>query len=200
MAGWSDPSARASSASALCDGLLRANQQQLRLRDVDIGEAHVQLRSELVLGQFGHLVAQQLARGDGLLRHPDHGLRVQHIEIGAVDLQHDVVARGLSEFCSVACACRRELATRFGVRPESVISWLTLMPWPKRLNRREAGDRPRRCAPVVALRAGDVAVERPDNMAARLIDDLLVGEVDFVLRGLNLRMILDRQRLGVLQA
>ena len=76
-------------------GILRAEQKQLRLANIDVGETHIQLRSELVSGQLGHLIVQELARGDGLLRDLDYRLRVQNVEIGAIHMQQDRIAGGL---------------------------------------------------------------------------------------------------------
>ena len=50
------------SASAPVHAILRTQQQELGLRDIHVGETHIQLGAEFVLGQFGYLIGQKLAR------------------------------------------------------------------------------------------------------------------------------------------
>ncbi len=70
--------------------VLGIEQQQLRLRQVGVGKAHVELRLELVVEQRGDLVAHQLASADRLLRDFQFGVGLQRVVEGLVDGQLDL--------------------------------------------------------------------------------------------------------------
>jgi hypothetical protein len=83
--------------------VLRLHEQQLRLRQVHLGEAYVQKRLQLVFLEGGDLIGKNLARFHRFLSNLEYGLGAQDAEIGAIDGQQHVL-RGLlcalsSGFC-----------------------------------------------------------------------------------------------------
>ena len=119
------------------EGLLQtcagANEHELRFGEIDFGETHIDLRFELGLAESGDLIGEGLARGYRFLRDAYEGLGLQDSEVRAIDFEHDVVNRCLGGLRG-GLRLKLELATRFPVRPKSVISWLTTRPSPWRLN------------------------------------------------------------------
>ena len=91
------PMAAARSACAALSSLCRLHEQQLRVGQIDVGEAHVEGRFQFALGERGDLVDHELARSDGLVGHLQDGLRAEHGEIGAADVEEDLRAGGVGD-------------------------------------------------------------------------------------------------------
>ena len=134
-----------------------------------------------------------------MLRDFHRSLRLQYVEIGAIHVEQHVY-RVAVEFCTAACAWKRALATRFEVRSEVGDQLLDVdalaFAIEQTRGRQIAGADPRtdRSLAIQSDRQSDSRI-----VSGAIDHDLLIREVDLVLRRLNLRMILDRQCFGLLQ-
>ena len=84
MAAWAEFCA--SSTSKLC------------LRDLHVGEAEVERRAELLVGERADLLASGLACRNGLLRDLEHLLRGERLVEGLIDGERNVVDGGALGF------------------------------------------------------------------------------------------------------
>ena len=69
-----------------------ADEQEAGFGDIDIGEAHIELRAQAIFGKRRDLLIEDLPLGDGFVGHSDGCLGAKNIEIGAVDGEQNVVA------------------------------------------------------------------------------------------------------------
>ena len=89
--------------------VLRLHEQQLRLRQVHLGEAYVHQRPQLVLFECGDLIGKNLARFHRFLSNLEYGLGAQDAEVGAIDGQQHVLCgllRALGSWPSLPTAPR----------------------------------------------------------------------------------------------
>ena len=102
--------------------------------------------------------------------------------------------------CSAAPACRREVATRLGVRPESRDQLAERNALAYAIEEPGVGQEPGSNAALrVALRAGNIPGQERIVRRPGFVDPLVHGGSG-VLGRLHLRMILQRQRLGFVQS
>ena len=149
--------------------------QELRLAEIHPREAQVESGLKSALRKRVHLVDDELPRVHGLLRHAQHGLGPQRVEVRAIDAQQDVGAdrRDVLLLCAGPELLRlHEIARATEVRDQ--------------LGGREAEreaiedrrviQRPGRDARVVGgRRAGNTAEQRGPVRGLRFADGLLHG-------------------------
>ena len=167
---------------------MRLDQQKLRLREIHVGKAHVQIGLEQALGHGGDLIGDELALLDGFLSHLKNRLGFQHAKVSLVDLQQHVLLRSDDAFL-----------LRLRVQVGALDQFVGASEVGEQLSDQQAvgfavvNDR------VVQAAGGDAAVRHGGRagqasvglgiIAGAHFADLLLGRQGQILRGLDLRVI-----------